>query len=59
MMAGSLAGQYLQVVRSTPLLVGAVVGHKQKEHVVQNLALVAEPILDGMDHKRLLDGLEA
>jgi len=58
MKAGSLAGQYLQVVRSTPLLVGAVVGHKNKAHVAQNIALVREPVLDAFEHRRVVERLD-
>jgi hypothetical protein len=56
--AGNLVGQYLQLVRSTPLLVGTVIGHKRKEHVLQNIALVKDPILEGSEYMKLLEYLD-
>ena len=40
------ASQLLQLVRSAPLLVGTVVGHKMQEHVRQNIQLATKAILD-------------
>ncbi len=58
MEGGTLAAKYLQLVRSTPLLVGAVVGHKGKEHVVQNIAVIKEPVLDAQEYRRIIDILD-
>jgi predicted aldo/keto reductase-like oxidoreductase len=54
----STATKLLQLVRSTPGVVTTLVGQKQKQHVVDNVALAKEPRLGpklwALVHKRVL-----
>lgn len=45
---GSVPAQLLQISRSAPLLLGAVVGQKSKAHVEENLSMATvQPLSEG------------
>ena len=48
-----LAPKMLQLVRSTPMLLGTVIGHKSSKHVDANTAVGAVSPLDADDFHRI------
>lgn len=49
----SSAGQLLQLARSTPLLVGTLVGHKHEDHVRENIQLVKQATISSKSFEDL------
>lgn len=49
----SSAGPLLQLARSTPLLVGTLVGHKHEDHVRENIQLVKHATMSSQSFEDL------
>eukprot|EP00798_Chlamydomonas_sp_ICE-L_P031593 gene31593-6787_t len=45
----STAGKMLEFIRSVPDLLGALVGHKTREYVESNTAVVIQPLLTALE----------
>ena len=53
----SLAGQLLQIARSTPMLISTLVGHKNEDHVRENLEVVKHTTLSAQSYDDLASQL--